>query len=126
MHPGYKIDAVYLCREPVDFRQAINGLSLTVEAEFGLSLFENSLYVFVNKPRDRIKVLYWDSNGFCLWQKRLEQDRLPWFMNGRADAYLATKQVTQRELEWLIGGVDLWGKKDTSKQRNKPCFTCVS
>ncbi len=78
MHPGCSIDQVYLCREPIDFRKAINGLSVLVEQELGLSPFASALYVFTNRPRNKIKALYWHRNGFCLWQKRLEADKFAW------------------------------------------------
>jgi transposase len=63
---------IYLHRAPVDFRKAINGLSIIVDNEMGHSIFDDGLFVFCNKGRDKLKVLYWDKTGFCLWQKRLE------------------------------------------------------
>lgn len=53
MHPGCHIEQVYLCREPIDFRKAINGLSVMVEQELGLNPFGSALYVFVNRSRPR-------------------------------------------------------------------------
>lgn len=76
MHPGCRIDQVYLCREPIDFRKSIGGLSVLVEQELALSPFASALYVFVNRQRNKIKVLYWHRNGFCLWLKRLESEKL--------------------------------------------------
>jgi hypothetical protein len=55
MHPGCTIEAVYLYREPIDFRKAINGLSTLVEQELGLSPFASALYVFTNRPRNKIQ-----------------------------------------------------------------------
>src|SRR5690625_6650969 len=66
---------IYLHREPVDFRKAINGLSVIVQDEMALSPFDRALFVFCNKKRSQLKVLYWDETGFVLWQKRLERDR---------------------------------------------------
>lgn len=65
---------IYLHREPVDFRKAINGLSLIVSEAMALSPFDRALFVFCNKRRTQLKVLYWDETGFALWQKRLEKD----------------------------------------------------
>ncbi len=59
---------VYLHREPVDFRKAINGLSVIVQDEIALSPFSRALFVFCNKKRTQLKVLYWDDTGFALWQ----------------------------------------------------------
>lgn len=71
MHPGSQIDAVYLCRTPVDFRKSIGGLSVLVEQELGMNPFARTLYVFTNRQRDKIKALYWHRNGFCLWYNYL-------------------------------------------------------
>ncbi len=63
----FRFDAsltVYLYREPVDGRKAINGLALLVEQALGLNPFEAAIYVFSNRRRDRIKLLLWDRTGF--------------------------------------------------------------
>ena len=67
--------AIYLCRDPVDFRKGINGLSVLVEATLKYDPFSHNLFCFVNKRRSQIKVLYWQRTGFCLWLKRLEEER---------------------------------------------------
>ncbi len=69
---------VYLCRDTVDFRKGINGLAVLVEETLQLDPFSEHLFVFCNRRRNRIKILYWERNGFCLWQKRLERDRFAW------------------------------------------------
>lgn len=105
MHPGYRIERVYLCREPVDFRKQINGLAALVEQALGRDPFGPALYGFTNRARNRIKVLYWDRNGFCLWQKRLEKERFAW---PAADAGERTCTLTAQQWEWLLAGFDLW------------------
>jgi len=72
------IQKIYLYREPVDFRKAIDGLALIVEQEMNLSAFERAIFVFCNKGRDKVKALYWDKTGFCLWYKRLEKHTFKW------------------------------------------------
>ena len=57
-----EVSAIYLHRDPVDFRQSINGLAV-VEQAMLLSPFDDALFVFCNKSRDKIKVLYWDKTG---------------------------------------------------------------
>ena len=69
---------VYLHRQPVDFRKSINGLVKVVEQAMGRSPMDEALFVFGARGRDKIKVLYWDRTGFCLWYKRLEKDRFAW------------------------------------------------
>ena len=65
------IQKIYLYREPVDFRKAIDGLAPIVEQDMNLSAFEIAVFVFCNKGRDKVKALYWDKTGFCLWYKPL-------------------------------------------------------
>lgn len=107
MHPGYSPISVYLHRDPVDFRKQINGLAEIVEGDMLLNPFEQSLYVFINRNRSNIKILYWDKNGFCLWQKRLELDRFAW---PKGEQFDATHQIELRELQWLLEGLDPWHK----------------
>ncbi|WP_139310411.1 IS66 family insertion sequence element accessory protein TnpB, partial [Photobacterium proteolyticum] len=74
--------AIYLYREFVDFRKSINGLAALVESETDLSLDSGALFLFTNKQRDKMKVLYWDNTGFALWYKRLEKDKFKWPSSG--------------------------------------------
>ncbi|WP_439146382.1 IS66 family insertion sequence element accessory protein TnpB [Vibrio sp.] len=64
---------IYLYREIVDFIKSINGLAAIIESDTDLSLRNGALFLFTNKQRDKIKVLYWDKPGFALWYKRLEK-----------------------------------------------------
>jgi len=77
---------VYLHREAVDFRKAINGLSVIVQEEMKLNPFDRSIFVFCNKRRSQLKVLYWDQSGFVLWQKRLEKSKFKWPKHWREEA----------------------------------------
>lgn len=103
MRPANDLPLVYLCRDAVDFRKGINGLAVLVEETLQLDPFSEHLFVFCNRSRNRIKILYWERNGFCLWQKRLERDRFAW---PRDDEVLVT--LTAKQLNWLLDGVDLW------------------
>ena len=116
MHRGCLIEHVYLCRAPVDFRKQIDGLSVMVEQGLGLNPFASALYVFINRQRTKIKVLYWHRNGFCLWQKRLESERFAWVpkyeqRDAQADTQTDTQAVSMQEFEWLLEGFDLWKNK---------------
>jgi len=95
---------VHLCREAVDFRKAINGLSVLVAEELGLDAFSAHVFGFCNRRRDQVKLLVWERNGFVLWQKRLEKDRFPWPRAGER----AVLEVSGRELNWLLDGIDVF------------------
>lgn len=97
------LESVYLHREPVDFRKSIDGLSLIVDQSMGLSVFEAALFVFCNKRRDKLKILYWDSSGFCLWYKRLEKEKFKW--PRKDDQEVIT--LSEEQLHWLLRGFDL-------------------
>jgi len=103
MRPAEEV-SVYLCRQVVDFRKSINGLSAMVEEELGLDPFGPHLFVFCNRRRDKIKILYWERSGFVLWYKRLEKERFPWPRRDRSDVVT----MTGRELNWLLDGIDLF------------------
>jgi len=95
---------IYLCRESVDFRKAINGLVLIVEDFLKQDALSGSLFVFINRSRDKIKVVYWDRNGFCLWHKRLEKEKFFW---PRHLSNNETILLNQRQFQWLLDGFNL-------------------
>ncbi len=97
------VGEVYLHREPVDFRKSINGLSIIVESDMVLSPLSGALFVFCNKKRDKLKLLYWDRTGFALWYKRLEQDKFRW--PRRMEGAIIT--LTETQLHWLLDGYDI-------------------
>jgi len=66
---------VHLATQAVDMRKSINGLSVLVTDQLALNPLNGQMFVFYNRHRDKIKILYWDKNGFCLWYKRLEKHR---------------------------------------------------
>ncbi len=102
MRPSQTV-RVHLCRDAVDFRKAINGLSIVVAEELELDPFSAHVFGFCNRRRDQVKLLYWERNGFVLWQKRLEKDRFPW----PRDEGEEILTVTGRELNWLLDGIDV-------------------
>jgi transposase len=104
---------VHLCREPVDFRKAINGLSILVTEELVLDPFSAQVFAFCNRKRSQVKLLVWERNGFVLWQKRLEKDRFPWPRSSRDEVL----ELTGRELNWLLDGIDVFGQKPHEELR---------
>lgn len=104
MKSATQFQKVFIHRGYVDMRKSINGLSQIVElAEMG-SLMGPHLFVFSGKSRRVIKILYFDRSGFCLWQKRLEQDKFPWPKKSQ-DSVIA---ITPEQLSWLLDGNDVF------------------
>ena len=95
---------IYVFTGFVDFRKQSYGLSVLVKEHFELKPFEpKSLFVFTNRHKKSIKMLYWDMTGFALWVKTLETERFKW-------PKLSSGQkvtLSPRELRWLLEGVDL-------------------
>jgi len=94
---------IYLYRDAVDFRKSINGLSIIVELEFGLSPFDEGMFVFCCRRRNKLKCLYWDNTGFSLWYKRLEEEKFKWPRKAK-DKVL---KLNEEEFKLLLKGVDL-------------------
>lgn len=63
---------VFICREATDMRCSFSGLSVLVESVLEEDPLSGHMFVFVNRRRDYVKVLYWERGGYCLWSKRLE------------------------------------------------------
>jgi len=93
---------VFLAPGATDMRKAIDALSILVEAVLELSPFSGHLFVFCNRKKTTLKMLYWDRNGFALWQKRLEKHRFRWPQNRRE-----VMEIGPRELSFLLEGLDI-------------------
>ena len=93
---------VYLATGSTDLRKSIDGLAALVQEGFGLDPFSPSLFVFCNRQRDKLKILYWDLNGFWLFYRRLERGTFRW-PTGKVEAMA----VSSRELRWLLDGLSL-------------------
>ncbi len=93
---------VFIACGYTDMRKSINGLGLIVEGSMSLDPFSGNLFVFCNRGRNIIKILYWSRNGFCLWQKRLERQRFRWPASKEE-----VKEIDLRELMWLLDGLEI-------------------
>jgi len=112
MRPAESVE-VYLCRERVDLRKSIQGLSVLVEQGLGLDPFAKRLFVFCGRRRDKLKILYWERCGFVLWYKRLEKARFAW----PKDEGEAVVRMTGRELNWLLDGIDVFRARPHAELR---------
>ena len=92
---------IFLRPGHVDMRKAINGLSAMAQELLAQDPFSGHLFAYCGRRRDLIKIVYWDRNGFCLWQKRLEKGRFVWPQTDEAAA-----EISREELSWLLKGMD--------------------
>ena len=86
-----------------DMRKQINGLAAIVQQQRLDGPFDGSYFVFCGKTRRVAKILYWDKTGFCLWQKRLEQNTFPWPREGSE-----LDEMTRQNIRLLLKGIDVW------------------
>ncbi|MBL4806930.1 MAG: IS66 family insertion sequence element accessory protein TnpB [Rhodobacteraceae bacterium] len=106
------IESLYLHRDVVDFRKSINGLVVIVEQDMQLSPFSDALFVFTNKARDKLKILYWDRTGFALWYKRLDKERFKWPSKIGSE----TLSLSHQQLQWLLQGFEVMGHQQLDYQ----------
>ena len=94
---------VYVKPGGTDMRKAINGLSIIAQQEMELDPLSGSLFLFCNRTRRLLKALYWDRNGFCLWQKRLEKHRFPW-----PETEQTAREISEDQFRQVLDGIDFW------------------
>jgi transposase len=95
---------IFLCLAPTDMRKSIDGLAGLASEILRQDPLSGHLFVFVGRRRDRVKLLYWDSDGYALWYKRLERGsfRLP-----AATTDQTSLTLSAAELTLLLSGIDL-------------------
>jgi transposase len=98
---------------PTDMRKNFDGLCAIVSQAFGKDVLEGDYFVFVNRMRNRCKILYWDRDGLVVWAKRLERGGFE--VPGRDDAASLCVEIDPMTLAMMIGGVDL----KTAKRRKR-------
>ena len=99
---------VFVCAKPTDMRKSFDGLMATAEQIMKQDPLSGHLFVFRNRNRDRLKILYWDRDGLAIWYKRLEKGtfQLPTDLMWE-DEKRTSAEITTEELTLLLGGVDL-------------------
>ena len=90
---------------PTDMRKHFDGLYAIVEHSFAMDIFQGDYFVFLNRSRDRCKILYWDRDGLVVWAKRLEQGRFQ--LPSATNSASLTIEVDSTTLAMILGGVDL-------------------
>lgn len=84
-----------------DMRKSIGTLSALIEIETEISPFSQDYFLFSNRRKNIIKILYWHLNGFCVLMKKLEQERFPW-----PDSQEDLKELSEERIIWLLSGID--------------------
>jgi transposase len=95
---------IYLALAPVDMRKQYDGLWAAAQTQLGEDPKQGAVFLFANKDRTRLKLLYWDGTGVWVLAKRLEQGRFCWPAPSAAKTKLA---LAPEALALLVGGVDL-------------------
>ncbi len=95
---------VFLCLTPADMRKSFDGLSELVRSGLRADPLSGHLFVFRNKRGDRLKLLYWDTDGLAVWAKRLERGV---FQFPSAASSGVSVEVSSTELALILGGIDL-------------------
>ena len=108
---GISTEQVYLATGFTDMRKSINGLSIIVSEQLGFNPYNGSVFVFCNHARDKLKILYWEHNGFWLAYRRLEKGKFKWPMAGEGNII----SLSLRELQWLLAGLSFVQKQAHSK-----------
>jgi len=104
---------IFLCTEPVDFRKGFDGLTGVISTSLGQSVTNGSMFLFVNRKRDRIKALWWETGGLTLWYRRLEKGTVELPKPQSDQSHVTIDSV---ELAMWIAGVPLKSAKTRRKR----------
>lgn len=89
---------IFLSKDPISMRKSFEGLSTAVEQFFPGELFSGALFIFLNRDRNLMKVLFWDRDGFAIWYKRLEK--------GPFARHTQNNTLDRREFFMLLEGIE--------------------
>lgn len=103
MFPDLRRYNIYIIPGYVDMRKQITGLSTVIYDTTEINLQEPNIFLFCGKSKKILKALYWDINGFCLWQKKLGKDRFPWPKDEGE-----VQNIDLENLTLLLKGIDFW------------------
>jgi len=119
---------VFVCTEPADMRRSFDGLSGMVDKLIRQDPLSGHLFVFRNRNRDRLKILYWDGDGLAIWYKRLENGtfQFPTDLKEQRESLKKNPrggvEISSSDLSLLLGGIDLSSvhKRRRFKRPSKP------
>ena len=103
---------IYLCTTPTDMRKSYDGLTALVASAMNKDVLSGHLFLFLNRRRDRIKLMYWDRDGLAIWMKRLQAGTFETPKNGADHPCL---ELDPTQLAMLLTGVSL----ESAKRRKR-------
>ena len=108
---------VFVCTQPADMRRGFDGLAAMTREILREDPLSGRLFVFFNRRRDRVKILFWDRTGLCLWYKRLEKGRFK--PPVAEDSEQHAIRVESAELMLILEGIDLAGARRRRRYRRR-------
>ncbi len=109
------IKNIYMAQGYTDLRKGIDGYASIIQDQFQLSPFDDALFIFCNRSRNKLKCLYWDGTGFWLLYKRLEKGHFKWKKESDGKAV----NITRQQLSWLLEGLKIEQKTAFKKASPK-------
>ena len=111
---------IFICSQAIDMRMAFDGISGLVTSHFGLSPLNGHLFVFFSRRRDRMKILFWDLDGYVLYYKRLERGTFSWISDFELGP---TKEIFASDFALVLAGINPCDVKRTRRFVRKPTPT---
>ena len=96
---------IYVIPGYTDMRKQINGLTGLLYDITEIDLQQPNIFIFCGKTKKHLKILYWENNGFCLWQKKLGRDRFPWPKDSQD-----LEVIDLSKLKLLLKGINFWSE----------------
>lgn len=100
--------SLYWCVAPTDLRKSFDSLAALVQEHLKHDPLSGSWFIFCNKRADKMKILYWDKDGYAIWQKRLEKGC---FERPRLEGDARSVSLSANDLALILGGIDLTSAK---------------
>lgn len=107
---------IWLCTKPVDMRKSFDGLSALVKNQLQLDPLSGQYFVFINRRRTQMKILYFDPAGYCVWSKRLEQGQYPMPAIGAG-----CKPLSATQWQCLIDGIEVQKYRQLKRYKRADC-----
>lgn len=93
---------IWLCTKPTDMRKSFDGLTALVKSQLMENPLSGQLFVFINKRKTQMRILYFDDSGYCIWSKRLEQGQFNF-----AETTSGKKSLNWTQLKLLLDGIEV-------------------